>query len=119
MDAHLRAAGRPRASLCAIALRSPAALSFEGFKDFNEAYVDVLKSWDVMVSGINPVARTNVAPELGPPADPSLYSFAFTIPAERDAASFVVAGGGELPDGAFEPKDIVRYNETTTDALAV
>jgi hypothetical protein len=44
MDAYLRGAGRPRASLCAIALRSPAALSFEGFKDFNEAYVDLLKS---------------------------------------------------------------------------
>src|SRR3954471_4887273 len=55
IEAHLRAAGRPRASLCAIALRSPAAFSFDGFKQFNNAYVDVLKSWEVLVDGINPV----------------------------------------------------------------
>jgi len=118
VDAHLRAAGRPRASLCAIALRSPAALSFQGFKEFNEAYVDFLKSWDVLVDGINPVARTNVAPEVDPPAEPSLYSFAYTTPSAGAAVSFVIAGGGELPDGAFEPKDIVRYNDTTPDAMA-
>jgi hypothetical protein len=118
VDAHLRAAGRPRSALCSIALRSPAALSFQGFKDFNEDYVDLLKSWDVMVDGINPLARTNVAPELNRPSEPSLYTFAFTVPAEQAGPSFVVAGGGELPDGAFEEKDIIRYNETTPDAMA-
>jgi hypothetical protein len=117
VEAHLLAAGRPRQALCAIALRSPAAFSFDGFKDFNNAYVDVLKSWDLLVDGINPVARTNVAPEVDPPAEVSLYSFSYTVPMDRAPMSFVVAGGGELPDGSFDPRDIVRHNETSDDAL--
>ena len=122
IDAHLRAAGRdrerPRAALCAIALRSPEPFSFAGFKEFNAGYVEVLKSWDVMVDGINPVARTNVAPAVDPPPEPALYSFAYTVPAQGAAISFVVSGAGELPDGAAGPDDVVRRGETSPDALA-
>jgi hypothetical protein len=117
LDAHLRAAGRPRAALCAIALRSPAALSFDGFREFNNSYVDVLKSWDLLVDGVNPVARTNVAPELDPLAQPSLYSFGYTIHSDASARSFVVAGAGELPDGSADPRDIVRAKEISPDAM--
>ena len=42
VDAHLRALGRPRAALCAMALRSPAPFTFAGFDEFNGRYVDVL-----------------------------------------------------------------------------
>lgn len=59
-----------------------------------------------------------MAPEVDPPAEPSLYSFAYTTPSAGAAVLFVVAGGGELPDGAFEPKDIVRCNDTSPDAMA-
>src|SRR5689334_4247142 len=51
VDAHLRAAGRPRQSLCAVSLRSPAAFTFAGFKTFNDGYADLLKSWDILVDG--------------------------------------------------------------------
>ena len=44
VDAHLRAAGRPRKALCAMALRSPKPFSFDGFNQFNSLYVEVLKS---------------------------------------------------------------------------
>jgi hypothetical protein len=118
VDAHLRAAGRPRAALCAMALRSPEPFTFAGFKDFNGGYVEVLKSWDLMVDGINPVARTNVAPEVDPPAEPSLYWFAYTAPADGGARSFVVSGAGEMPEGAGSPDDVVRRGETTPDAMA-
>ncbi len=118
VDAHLRAAGRPRAALCAIALRSPKPLSFAGFGEFNSGYVGVLKSWEILVDGVNPVARTNIAPELDPPAEPSLYSFAYTTPAERAPVSFAVAGAGEIPDGTLDPRDVVRAGETSPDALA-
>jgi hypothetical protein len=117
IDAHLRAAGRPRTALCAIALRSPKPFSFDGFKEFNNGYVDVLKSWDLMVDGINPVARTNVAPEVGPPSDPVLYSFGYTVPG-FGRASFIVSGAGELPEGSIQPGDVVRRGETSPDALA-
>jgi hypothetical protein len=117
IDAHLRAAGRPRTALCAIALRSPKPFSFDGFKEFNNRYVDVLKSWDLMVDGINPVARTNVAPEVGPPAEPMLYSFGYTTPG-AGRVRFIVSGAGELPEGSISPEDVVRRGETSLNALA-
>jgi hypothetical protein len=116
VEAHLRAAGRPLQALCAIALRSPAPFSFAGFRDFNQGYVDILKGWDVPVDGINPVARTNVAPAIDPPTEPSLYSFAYTTPAVAASTSFVVSGAGELPDGG-SPDDVVRRGETSADAM--
>ena len=118
VDAHLRAVGRPRVALCAIALRSPKPLSFTGFKEFNAEYREVLKSWEILVDGINPVARTNVAPEIDPPREASLYSFAYATPAARAPLSFIVAGAGELPDGSFDPADVVRSGETSSEAMA-
>jgi len=92
VDAHLRGAERPRAALCAMALRSPEPFSLDGFKEFNAGYVGVLKSWDILGDGINPVARTNVAPGVDPPCEPSLYSFAYTVPAQSAALSFCSVG---------------------------
>lgn len=118
VERHLRAAGRPLSALCAVALRSPAPFSFAGFKDFNAGYVGVLKSWDILVDGINPVARTNVAPVMGPPSEPSLYSFAYTVAAEKAGLAFVVSGAGEMPEGSSGAEDIVRRGETSGDAMA-
>jgi hypothetical protein len=117
IDAHLRAAGSPRQALCAIALRSPKPFSFSGFGEFNAGYARLLASWDILVDGINPVARTNVAPEVDPPAEPSLYSFACTHAASNATPSFVVSGAGELPEGSLDPHDVVRMGETSPDAL--
>ncbi len=118
VDAVLSAAGRPRAALCAMALRSPAPFTFDGFKEFNAGYVAVLKSWEIFVDGINPVARTNVAPRVDPPAEASLYSFAYTVPAADAPPSFVVAGAGELPEGSLYPTDVIRRDDTSPEALA-
>jgi hypothetical protein len=117
IDAHLRATGRPRQALCAVALRSTKPFSFGGFNDFNAGYAKLLQSWDLLVDGLNPVARTNVAPEVEPPAEPSLYSFACTVPATDAGSSFVVAGGGELPEGSLDPHDVVRMGETSPEAM--
>jgi hypothetical protein len=117
VDAHLRAAGRPRAALCAMALRSPKPFSFTGFNTFNAGYVEILKSWDLLLDGLNPLARTNIAPEYDPPSEPSLYSFAYTAPAQHAPLSFVVAGAGELPEGSLDPHDVVRMGETSPDAI--
>jgi hypothetical protein len=90
-----------------MALRSPAPFTFPGFDEFNARYVDILKSWDLLVDGANPIARTNVAPAMDPPAEPSLYSFAYTVPEEVGRAAFIVAGAGELPEGSLDPRDVV------------
>jgi hypothetical protein len=107
VDAQLRAAGRPRAALCAMALRSPEPFTFPGFDAFNASYVEVLKSWDLFLDGVNPIARTNVAPALDPPDEPSLYSFAYTVPEPGPGGDFVVAGAGELPEGSLDPRDVI------------
>jgi len=118
VEAHLRAAGRPLAALCAIALRSPEPFTFAGFKEFNSGYVAALNAWDIPVDGINPVARTNVAPAVNPPSRPSLYSFAYTRQAENVPPAFVVSGAGELPEGIAGASDIVRRGETSIEAMA-
>jgi hypothetical protein len=118
IDAFLQQAQRPRQALCAIALRSPKPFSFGGFNQFNADYVEQLKAWNLHVEGRNPVARTNVAPAVAPPPEPSLYSFAITRPTTSSARSFVVAGGGELPEGSLDPHDVIRRGELSADALS-
>ena len=117
VDRHLKNLGRPRQALAGMELRSPRPFTFQGFADFNAGYVKVLKSWDVLQDGLNPVARTNVAPELDAPAEPSLYGFSYTVPGGKGRATFVVAGAGELPEGSLDPHDVVRRGESSREAL--
>jgi hypothetical protein len=79
IERHLRVEGRPRAALCAIALRSPKPFSVEGFAEFNAGYRDLLGAWDLFVGDANPIARTNVAPLVGAPGEPSLYAFGYKV----------------------------------------
>ena len=115
IDRHLRGERRPRAALCAIALRSPKPFTFDGFAEFNAGYGAVLDSWGLLVGGANPIARTNVAPLVAAPAEPSLYGFAYTRPGETARPTFVVAGSGEVVELAAER--IVRRGETSPDAI--
>lgn len=115
---HLSKAGVDKKALCAMELRSPAAFSFEGFDDFNEGYIQVLRDWDILLDGHNPVARTNVAPIVGGPAEPSLYAFSYIVPSDRAEATFVVAGAGEVVRQSLDTHTIVREGETTPDAMA-
>jgi hypothetical protein len=118
IDRRLKSLGRPRQALCGVELRSPRPFSFQGFADFNAGYVDILKSWAILRDGLNPVARTNVAPEVDPPGEAVVYGFSYTVPSARKAVTFVVAGAGELPEGSLDPHDVVRRGENTADALA-
>lgn len=117
IDRHLRAAGRPRAALCAIELRSPKPFSFGGFDEFNRGYRAILEDWGLLVHGVNPIARTNVAPVAGAPAEPSLYGFSYTAPDSEPggAPTFVVAGSGDVRGRTAE--DIVRRGDTSPAAM--
>lgn len=117
IEAHLAAMGRPRTALCAAELRSPAPLTMAGFKAFNEGYVEVLKRWRLLRGGLNPVARSNVAPEVAPPAEPCFYAFCYTVPAKNAGASFVVAGSGEWPEGGKFPDEIVARGDVSPAGL--
>jgi hypothetical protein len=117
IEAHLKGVGRPLQAICAMELRSPKPFNFTGFNEFNARYVDVLKKWDILIDGINPVARTNIAPEVNPPGEPSLYGFSYTVPSKAKRKTFVVAGAGELPEGSLDPNDVVRRGEHDASAI--
>lgn len=117
VEAHLKSAGRPMQALCGMELRSPRPFSFAGFQQFNAGYIDILKKWDIFLDGMNPVARTNIAPAVNPPAEPSLYGFSYTVPSKAKRKTFVIAGAGELPEGSLDPHDVVRRGESSAAAI--
>ena len=82
IERHLRDLGRPRTALGAIELRIPSPLTFGGFAEFNRGYRALLGEWGLLVDGRNPIARTNVAPLVGPPSEPSLHAFSYTVAAQ-------------------------------------
>jgi len=115
---YIQAAGRPLTSFCACELRSPAAFTEDGFRAFNQHYVKTLAEWGLFDGTINPVARSNVCPEIDPPAEPSFYAFSFTRPGSSTSPSFVIAGGAEARGGPGSyPERIVRYRDLSPDGL--
>lgn len=118
IDDYLRQVRLGRVALCAVELRSPAPFSMEGFIEFNRGYRAVLEHWELLVEGLNPIARTNVAPVNAAPAAPSLHGFSYVRP-NRDLkrATFVVAGAGELREGTLDSRGIIRRGETSLEAL--
>ena len=119
VEAQVKGMGRPLTAFCACELRSPAPFTEEGFTEFNRIYVGTLERWGLYRAGLNPVARSNVCPEIAPPAVPSLHAFSYTVPAEHDTpASFVVAGSGEAPEGKGNYRDhIVRRGDASPAGL--
>jgi hypothetical protein len=116
IEAHLKSLGRPLTAFCACELRSPAPFSEQGFVDFNRIYVGTLERWNVMRGGVNPVARSNVCPEIDPPATPGFYAFSYTVPAA--GGGLVIAGSGEAAEGHKDYRSVtVRAGETSPDAI--
>jgi hypothetical protein len=112
VEKYLRENGRPLTALCAAELRSPTPFTFSGFAEFNKGYVAVLERWGLYRDGRNPAARSNVAPEIDPPAEPCFYAFSYTV-LSKQTGSFVVAGSGEWPEGGRFPEDIVARGDVS------
>ncbi|MDE0941678.1 MAG: hypothetical protein OSB58_04480 [Alphaproteobacteria bacterium] len=129
IEAHLTALGRPTEAFCACELRSPAPFDDAGFIAFNRVYVGTLEKWGIFKDEENPVARSNVCPELHKPSEPVFEAFCYTVPTTKpqsnaggisgdDVKSFVIAGSGEATEAAGDYADrIIRLGETTPDAL--
>jgi hypothetical protein len=117
---YIQAAGRPLTSFCACELRSPAAFTEHGFQIFNQHYVKTLAQWGIFDGTSNPVARSNVCPEINPPGEPSFYAFSFTLPSQAAGKrpTFVIAGGAESRAGSGSyPERIVRYRDLSPEGL--
>jgi hypothetical protein len=110
--------GRPNAAFCACELRSPAPFTEEGFRAFNAIYITTLQRWGLMEGEVNPVARSNVCPEIDPPAQPGFFAFSYTVPDADAAPSFVVAGSGEAEEGKGDYRDnLIARGDTSTQGL--
>jgi hypothetical protein len=115
---YIQATGRPLTSFCACELRSPAAFTEDGFRTFNQHYVKTLAEWGLFDGSVNPVARSNVCPEIDPPAEPSFFAFSFTRPGQTTTPTYVIAGGAEARGGSGSyPERIVRYRDLSRDGL--
>jgi hypothetical protein len=122
IENYLKDSRRPKAALCGIELRSPSPFTFSGFAEFNAGYSKILEDWGLFVDGINPVARTNVAPEVDPPSEPGLFGFSFTRECDPFLPpvlppTFVVSGAGELPEGVLAHEAIIRVGDTSAEAM--
>ncbi len=120
VEAMIAAAGRPLTAFAACELRSPAPFTEAGFRDFNEIYVGTLAKWGIFdaAARINPVARSNVCPELEKPAEPSFHAFVFTVADANAAPSFHVAGSGESAEGKGNYRDhTVRLGDISPSAM--
>jgi len=115
-EAHLAQLGRPPTAFCACELRSPRQFTETGFVAFNRHYVQRLAAWGIFADEVNPVARSNVCPELAPPGEPSFYAFSYTVPGGE--GGFVAAGSGEAREGSGSYAErIVRLGDHSPDAM--
>jgi hypothetical protein len=112
-----------RSAFAACELRSSTPFTEQGFYEFNKAYVITLERWGIYRDGderLNPVARTNVCPLYGAPAEPEMAAFSYTVPAPDAPArgTFILAGGGEARGGpgSFRSR-IVRVGDTTPEGM--
>jgi hypothetical protein len=120
VEAHLARLGRPTTAFCACELRSPAQFTEAGFIAFNRGYVEKLAAWGIFRDEVNPVARSNVCPEIDPPAEPSFYAFSYTVPGDSAGErSFVAAGSGEARGeiGGSYADRIVRLGDQSPEGL--
>lgn len=116
----IEAHGRPLAAFCACELRSPGQFTDAGFRAFNELYCGTLAAWGIYdpATRTNPVARSNVCPEIGAPAEPCMYAFSFTVSKAASRPTFVISGSGEAREGSAPYAErIVRYGEISPDAM--
>jgi hypothetical protein len=103
----LKGRGVPLTAFCACELRSPEPFTEDGFRAFNEVYAGTLAEWEVLMDGANPVARSNVCPEIAPPAAPAFHAFCWVEKGEATLPTFAVAGSGEAREG------MASYREAT------
>jgi hypothetical protein len=111
-------AGRPLTAFCGCELRSPAPFTDAGFRAFNEVYVVTLRKWGLYDGTTNPVARSNVCPEIEPPPAPAFHAFSFTVVEQNAPPSFVVSGSAEATEGTGPyAARTVRPGDTSADGL--
>jgi hypothetical protein len=117
IDHYLKDQGRPPQALCGIELRSPRPFTFEGFGEFNQSYQKMLAERGLLVEGLNPVARSNVAPAFEPPSEVVMYGFSYAGSTASLRPTFLVAGSGELTGERLDARDIAARGNVSPEGL--
>jgi hypothetical protein len=106
--AFLRDRNRPMSAFAACELRAPATMSRSAFPAFNALYAGLLRQHGFGAEDAHPVARSNMAPQFDPPAEPTLFAFTFATPCEGPGGrDFLISGKPENTEtGIIAPDDI-------------
>jgi hypothetical protein len=106
----IKGQGRPPAALAACELRSPAPMSLADFAAFNRHYVELLKANGFPAEAPFPMARSNVAPTLAPPATNTLFAFTYatTTSEAQPRPDFLISGKAEIMD---EPRTVIAEGD--------
>ena len=104
VEAHLKALGPPDDRVRGVRAALARAVHRQGFIDFNRSTCrrsSAGASTKAAIAPVNPVARTNVCPMYDKPAEPVMYAFSYTVPAQagRTRGSFIVSGSGDARAG--------------------
>jgi hypothetical protein len=87
-------------AFCACELPSQGNSPTRGSSRSNRHYIERRAAWGIFRDEVTPVARSNVCPEIDPPATASFYAFSYTVPSgHRRDAQLCRGGSGEAREG--------------------
>ena len=66
------------------------------FMDFNSNYVDRLKSLDLLVDGLVPITRANLAVNDRSVSEQCVYAFLYTVPSKTNRMTFATSAIADL-----------------------
>jgi hypothetical protein len=115
---YLTGLGRPPQSICGIELRAPSPYpTRQLFGAFNTEYVERLRRMDLLVNGIVPLTRANLATGDGSVEEQCLYAFLHTVPSSVRRPTYATSAQADLkhlPEGAVE---LVAGGDTSFQGL--
>jgi hypothetical protein len=93
----LHSCGRPVQALCGIELRGAAPYPNRPlFMDFNSKYVERLKNLDLLVDGLVPITRANLAVYDCSVTEQCVYAFLFIVPSKMHRLTFATSAVADL-----------------------
>lgn len=85
--------GRPMQALCGMELRAAAPYTdTQMFMEFNAKYVEKLRSLDLLVDGLVPMTRANLAVPDASVKEQCVYAFSYTVPSKTNRLTFATSG---------------------------
>jgi hypothetical protein len=115
---YLAARARPMQALCGIELRAPIPYSSRQlFAAFNAEYVDALRRLDLLVDGLVPMTRANLATDDGSVDEQCLYAFHYTVPSDGKRRTFGTSAQADLKHLSGAAIELVAEGDTSPDGL--